>query len=72
MKIVEYTIQTPLENNYCIAHVSDMHSNPGKKALESIQTVSPNMICITGDFVNSSLKEWQDSIEFLKGCVKNY
>lgn len=70
MRIVEYNVNTHLYSNYCIAHVSDLHSNPGKKALESIVASSPDMICITGDFVNTSLNDWPKSVGFLKSCVK--
>lgn len=57
MRIVEYKVNIHLCLHYCIAHVPDLHSNPGKKALESIKSSAPDMICITGGFVNTSLND---------------
>lgn len=69
MKVVEYEIKTDLNSSYVIALVSDLHSNPGFQAIDSIIIRKPDIICITGDFVNTGLKDWPDSIEFLRKCI---
>lgn len=70
MRIVEYELHVNIKCKYSIALVSDLHSNPGVKAISAIKARCPDIICITGDFVNTSLKDWPKSISFLKESVK--
>ncbi|MBQ8638959.1 MAG: metallophosphoesterase [Lachnospiraceae bacterium] len=60
-------------HGYRIAHVSDLHNaEMGKEnetLLEMIRTASPDLICITGDMVDSNRTDIAIAVEFAKEAV---
>ena len=51
--LTEYEIQSEeIKSNIKIVQLSDMHSKPFHKVVEALQTLKPDMIMITGDFIN--------------------
>lgn len=47
-----------------IAHLSDLHSKPFKKALKITQNLNPDVICITGDYINDKAKNKDKMINY--------
>ncbi|MCM1114724.1 MAG: metallophosphoesterase [Clostridium sp.] len=52
-----------------IVHLSDFHSKPFKKVLEKVETESPDIICITGDYINDQCKNKDKMLEYGKQLV---
>ena len=58
-------------NGYKIVHISDFHNKKrNDKILEKIKAASPDIICITGDFIDSRQTRPQISLDFAKELVK--
>lgn len=47
-----------------IVQLSDLHSKPFKKVLDETKKLSPNIICITGDYINDHGKNKEKMLEF--------
>ena len=47
-----------------IVHLSDLHSKPFKKALKITQILNPDVICITGDYINDKAKNKDKMISY--------
>lgn len=47
-----------------IVHLSDLHSKPFKKALKITQNLNPDVICITGDYINDKAKNKDEMINY--------
>ncbi|MCC8073544.1 MAG: metallophosphoesterase [Clostridiales bacterium] len=47
---------THTNKDFKIVHLSDFHSKPFKKVIEKIKNEKPDIICITGDFINDKCK----------------
>lgn len=47
-----------------IVHLSDLHSKPFKKALKITQNLNPDVICITGDYINDKAKNKDKMINY--------
>ena len=57
-------------NGYKIVHISDFHNKKrNSKILEKIKEASPDIICITGDFIDSRQTRPQISLDFAKELV---
>ena len=56
--------------NFKIVHLSDFHSKPFKKVLERTQKEKPQIICITGDYVNDHCKNKDKMLEYAKQLIK--
>lgn len=69
MKTVRYVLDTPLDKNYKIALLSDLHSVVDKKIIPALREANPSFICIVGDLRNTSLEENGAIKEFLKESV---
>lgn len=55
--ITEYKIEsTEINNNMTVAQISDLHSKPFYKAVEALKNIKPDMIMITGDYINDHCK----------------
>ena len=50
--------------SFRIVHLSDLHSKPFKKALKITQDLKPDVICITGDFINDRGKNRKKMLEY--------
>lgn len=58
-------------HNYRIAHVSDLHNSwLWEKAIAQIKRAKPDIICITGDLVDSSRTNVQLALEFAAQAVQ--
>ena len=52
-----YTIESEkCKKNFKIVHLSDFHSKPFKAVLKKTADEKPDMICVTGDFINDHRK----------------
>ena len=47
-----------------IVHLSDLHSKPFKKALEITQKSQPDVICITGAYINAKAKHKDKMLKY--------
>ena len=58
-------------HSYKIAHVSDLHnSHLWKQAIKQLQKAQPDLICITGDLVDSSRPNVDLALEFIAEAVE--
>lgn len=62
----EYTIYTDHNLDKTIVHLSDFHSRPSENIFHKVQTLSPDIICITGDFVNDKNKNRSKMLDYAK------
>ena len=56
--------------SFRIVHLSDLHSKPFKKALKITQDLKPDVICITGDFINDRGKNRKKMLEYASYLCK--
>ena len=72
LDITEYKIQS--ENitgkSIKIAHLSDFHSKPFKKVLNEVKKAEPNLIVITGDYINDKCKNKEKMLAYGKELVQ--
>ncbi|MCM1285554.1 MAG: metallophosphoesterase [Acetobacter sp.] len=55
--ITKYHIKSKsTDKSFKIAHLSDLHSKPFKKILPKLLSEKPDIICITGDYINDKCK----------------
>lgn len=52
-----------------IVQLSDLHSKPFKKVLKKVDELKPDVICITGDYINDREKNKQKMLEYGKTLV---
>lgn len=65
--ITEYKIESAeINSNIKIAQLSDMHSKPFHKAVDKLKTIRPDVIMITGDFINDHGKNKDKMLEIGK------
>ena len=58
-------------DGYQIAHVSDLHNSwLWKKTLQHLRKANPDIICITGDIVDSNKTDVQRALDFASEAVK--
>ena len=53
-----------------IAHLSDLHSKPFNKVLKKLNIIKPDIICITGDYINDHARRKEKMFSFAKELVK--
>lgn len=58
------------ENDFKIAHLSDFHSKPFKSILEKLLNEKPDIICITGDYINDRCKNKEKMLDYAKELLK--
>lgn len=56
--------------NFKIIQLSDFHSKPFKAVLKKVEAQKPNIICITGDFINDHGKNKNEMLEYGKELLK--
>ena len=56
--------------SFKIAHLSDFHSKPFKSVLKSLEKEKPDIICITGDFINDHARRKEKMLCYAKELVK--
>lgn len=52
-----------------IMQLSDLHSKPFKKVLKKIDEIKPDIICITGDYINDREKNKKKMLKYAKALV---
>lgn len=52
--------------SFKIAHLSDFHSKPFKSILEKLINEKPDIICITGDYINDRCKNKDKMLDYAK------
>lgn len=61
----EYIIQSDkIEGGVTIAHLSDLHSKPFKKVLKKLDEIKPDIIAVTGDYINDKCKNKEKMMKF--------
>lgn len=61
----EYIILSDkIEGGVTIAHLSDLHSKPFKKVLKKLDEIKPDIIAVTGDYINDKCKNKEKMMEF--------
>lgn len=70
LDITDYKIKTTkVNNNIKIVQLSDLHSKPSKKVLRKVEELKPNIVCITGDYINDHEKNREKMLEYGKNLV---
>lgn len=71
LDITEYEIKSSdCNKNFRIVHLSDFHSKPFKAVLKKVSGIEPNIICITGDYINDHCKNKEKMLEYGKELLK--
>lgn len=70
MKIVNYVIYSDVSRNYTIALLADLHGKFNSNIIPALSKYGPDMICISGDLINTSLSETPEVENFLISCVQ--
>lgn len=61
----EYIILSDkIEGGVTIAHLSDLHSKPFKKVLKKLDEIKPDIIAVTGDYINDKCKNKEKMMKF--------
>lgn len=58
------------KQSFKIAHLSDFHSKPFNAVLKKVKDESPDLICITGDFINDHAKRKEKMLDYARKLVK--
>lgn len=65
--VTSYEIKSEkIKKEIKIVQLSDLHSKPFKKVLKNTKSLSPDFICITGDFINDHGKNKDKMLSFGK------
>ena len=69
--ITSYDIKSDIINeNVVIAHLSDLHSKPFKNVLKKLVEIKPDIICVTGDYINDHAKNKDKMLSFAMKLVE--
>lgn len=68
--ITQYSIKSNDCKSLKIVQLSDLHSKPFNKVLKKTQELNPDIICITGDYINDKCKNKDKMLSFGKELVK--
>jgi predicted MPP superfamily phosphohydrolase len=70
LDITEYEIKSEnAGDKLLIAHLSDLHSKPFEKVVNTLDERKPDIIVITGDYINDKCKKRDKMLEFGKRLV---
>lgn len=71
LDITEYEIKnSDCSRDFRIVHLSDFHSKPFKAVLKKVSEIEPDIICITGDYINDHCKNKEKMLEYGKELLK--
>ena len=59
-----------IEEDLKVVHLSDLHSKPSKKVLKVLDELCPDIIMITGDYINDHLKHHNKMLAYGKELTK--
>ena len=69
--ITEHTVfSNKINESVKIVHLSDLHSKPFKKVAEITEELKPDLIMITGDFINDRYKRKEKMFDFGRALLK--
>lgn len=69
--LTKYEIESEcVDKDIKIVHFSDFHSKPFKAVLGKTKMQNPDIICITGDYINDKCKNKDKMLEYGKELVK--
>ena len=67
LDVTNYKItSSDIANTVKIVHLSDLHSQPRRNVYECVKKVRPDLIMITGDYINDKCKRKDKMLEFGK------
>ena len=67
LDITEYEINSKsCEKDFRIVQLSDFHSKPAENVLKKTASLKPDIICVTGDFINDKCKNRDKMLEYAK------
>lgn len=68
--VTKYELKSNKFNrNIRIVHLSDLHSKPFYKVLKKVKELNPDIICITGDYINDKCKNKDKMLDFARELV---
>lgn len=71
LDVTDYVIESEKVNrDIKIVHLSDFHSKPFRAALNETKRQKPDIICITGDYINDKCKNREKMLDYGKELVK--
>lgn len=63
--VTKYKLRSPdIESRIKIAHLSDLHSKPFFEVIDKLKQQRPDVICITGDYINDHCKNKEKMFQF--------
>ncbi len=69
--VTEYTVYSKdVENNLTFVQLSDMHSKPFYEAVKKTESINPDAVLITGDFINDKGKNKEKMLEIAERLLK--
>ena len=68
--VTKYKIKSEKCGKLKIVQLSDLHSKPFVKVLKKVREINPDIICITGDYINDKCKNKEKMLEYGKELVK--
>ena len=69
--VTRYLIKSQsIKSRVKIVHLSDLHSKPFKKALERTRSLKPDIIVITGDYIDDRAKNKQKMLNYAKSLCE--
>ena len=71
LDITNYTIDNDnIRGGFKIAHLSDFHSKADKTVLKKLGEIKPDIICITGDYLNDKRSKKDKMLDFGRQLVE--
>ena len=68
--ITKYSIKSKsIDSRIKIAHLSDLHSKPFKAVLAKLNKIKPDIICVTGDYINDRARNKDKMLDFARDLV---
>ncbi len=68
--VTKYSIKSKECGKLKIVQLSDLHSKPFGKVLKKVKEINPDIICITGDYINDKCKNKEEMLEYGNELVK--
>lgn len=63
--LTKYTVESDkIINEATVVHLSDLHSKPFKNVLNNLKSINPDLIMITGDYINDRGKNKNKMLSF--------
>lgn len=71
LDITKYCIKSKnAKKDFRIVQLSDFHSKPFKSVLKKTEQLKPDMICITGDYINDRCKSKDKMLEYAEALLR--